>query len=382
MDLTKNWIYLDYNASTPMDAEVLKAMEEALRYQAHPSSPHPHGRGANAIIEDAREKVAEALHCQSREVIFNSGSTEASNHVIKGVSYSSSSNGEKKHFITSCVDHAATLAPLRFLEKQGHELTVLGVDKYARIDPADLKKALRAETVLVSLIHGQNEVGSIQPLEKIGAICREHGTLFHIDASQSFGKIPVCVEALQADFLNIAGHKAYGPKGVGALFIRDGLELEPLLHGGGHESGWRSGTPAPQLIAGLGAACELVKKLGFVPPHSAKELWTVLSSELGERITRNGHPEKSLPNVLHVTFQGVDGRTLLNHAKVSASTGAACHSAALSPVLSAMDLTPEQTRGSVRLSCGRGTSLEDAKRAGIALVDAYRALLAEEGSST
>lgn len=370
-----DWLYLDYNASTPMASSVVEKMQECLAWQAHPSSTHPHGRNAAQAVDQARAHIAESLGCRTDEVVLCSGSTEAANHVIKGVCFSRLPQ-TPLHFITSAVDHAATIKPLEFLERLGHQVTFLPVDRQGRIDPDEVGRALRDNTVLVTLIHGQNEVGTVQPLAEVGALLRQHDALFHVDASQSFGKVPVHVDQLRADFLNIAGHKIYGPKGVGALYIRKGLELEPLLHGGGHEAGRRSGTPAPQLAAGLGEACALVNKLGLLSAEPAETLWSELSSQLGDEVTRNGLPQDRLPNVLHLTFKGVDGREILNAANIAASTGAACHSASVSPVLSAMGFTPDEARGSVRLSTGRDTTVETARKAASELVKAYRQLRA------
>ena len=338
-----------------------------------PSSPHPHGQSTMALVSEAREQVAASLGCSADEIVFCSGSTEAANHVIKGVCFDRLPD-HRLHFISSVVDHAATTQPLEFLKKFGHQVTFLPTDTGGRIDPCQVEKALQKNTVLVTLIHGQNEVGTVQPLQEIGSLLEHHPALFHVDASQSFGKVPVDVEDLKADFLNIAGHKIYGPKGVGALFIREGRRLEPLLHGGGHESGRRSGTPAPQLAAGLGEACALVNRLGLLTDRPAEILWRELAGRLKDRVVRNGDPHHRLPNVVHLTFQGVNGRELLNKAQVSASTGAACHSATVSPVLQALGFTAESARGSVRLSTGRGTDDDTALRAASALSDAYELL--------
>jgi len=376
--MNDDWIYLDYNASTPMDPSVVEVMNEALESQAHPSSNHPHGKRAAHTVQKAREQVGLALQCAPEEVLFCSGSTEASNFVIKGTAFSPENRGKTLHFISSAVDHAATTEPLRFLRELGHEVTLLPVDKYGLLSPDQLEESLQDNTVLVSLIHGQNEVGTVQPLEAVGEICRRRKILFHVDASQSFGKVPVEVDSLKADFLNIAGHKIYGPKGVGALFVRKGRSLEPLLHGGGHEAGMRSGTPAPQLVAGLGEACRLVTRHGFVPAEPVDTLFALLTDELGEEIRRNGHPTERLPNVLHVTFLGCNGRALLNRAGVSASTGAACHSAAVSPVLQALGFSPEEALGSIRLSSGRYTSQDEARKAAQRLISAVRERASKE----
>lgn len=367
----EEWIYLDYNASSPQAASVSETMSAAWQASAHPSSAHPQGRQAAALIEEARHAVAKALGSKVNEVVFCSGSTEASNHVIKGVAFSRLDEGPL-HFISSTVEHAATLVPLTFLQKLGHQVTLVPVDRYGRIDPDTIREALQDNTVLVTLIHGQNEVGTVQPIAEVGALLAEREVLFHVDASQSFGKVPVDVEQLKADFLNIAGHKIYGPKGIGALYIREGVTLEPLLHGGGHENGFRSGTPAPPLIAGLGEACRLVAQQGLVPAEPSDRLWELISSQLGDEVRRNGHPFLRLPNVVHLTFKGGNGREILNRAKISASTGAACHSARVSPVLEALGFTPEEARASVRLSTGRSTDLDTVERAANALVQAYR----------
>lgn len=366
-----SWIYLDYNASTPMAPEVVDLMTKSLSAQAHPSSKHPAGLRSAALLRQAREQVAAALGAMPQEIVFCSGSTEASNHVLKGVAFSEQRPGPL-HFISSVVDHAATLEPLRFLQRFGHQVTLLEVDRHGSIAPAKVEAALRPNTVLVSLIHAQNEVGTLLPLEEVGQICRRRGVMFHVDAAQSFGKVAVSVDALGADFLQIAGHKIYAPKGIGALYIRSGRQLEPLLHGAGHESGARSGTPAPALIAGLGEACRLVREGGPLGGEAADRTWQVLQSALGERVRRNGHPERRVPNVLHLTFEGCSGAGLLEQAKICASTGAACHSATGSPVLSAMGFRPIEAMGSVRLSFGRGTSLEEAEKAGRRLARAAR----------
>lgn len=376
--MPSDWIYLDYNASTPMAPEVRAVMEESLQAQAHPSSKHPAGLAAAALVKRARQQVAEAVGAAPEEIVFCSGSTEASNHVIKGVAFAGLEPLKPRHFISSAIDHAATVEPLRFLQRLGHHVTLLEVDRHGMIGPEQVEAALRPDTALVSLIHAQNEVGSVQPLQEIGEVCRARGVLFHVDAAQSFGKVGVDVDELKADFLQIAGHKIYAPKGIGALYIRRGRVLEPLLHGAGHESGARSGTPAPAMIAGLGEACRLVGERGMLPAAPADRIWEILSGELGERVRRNGHPTRRVPNVLHLTFQGCSGQELLNAARICASTGAACHSATGSPVLAAMGFSPVEAAGSVRLSCARHTSVEEAEEAAWRLVRAARKALSVE----
>lgn len=372
MQTAQDWIYLDNNASTPMAPEVCAVMEESLQAQAHPSSKHPAGLAAAAYIRRAREQVARVLQASPEEIVFCSGSTEASNHVIKGVAFADPEPLKPRHFITSAIDHAATIEPLRFLQRLGHQVTFLEVDRYGMVSASQVEAALRPETRLVSLIHAQNEVGSVLPLKEIGEVCRAQGVLFHVDAAQSFGKVDVSVEELKADFLQIAGHKIYAPKGIGALYVRQGRVLEPLLHGAGHEGGARSGTPAPAPIAGLGEACRLVLEHGLLPAAPAERLWEILSTGLGDRVRRNGHPTSRVPNVLHLTFAGCSGQALLDAARICASTGAACHCAVGSPVLAAMGFTPTEAAGSIRLSCARHTSLEEAETAARRLLEAAR----------
>jgi cysteine desulfurase len=261
---------------------------------------------------------------------------------------------------------------MRFLERFGHQVTLLPVDFSGSLTARDVEAALRPNTVLVSLIHAQNEVGTVLPLEEVGELCRDRNIPFHVDASQSFGKVPVSVGRLKADFLQLAAHKIYGPKGVGALYIRRGHTLEPLLHGGGHENGARSGTPSQSLAAGLGEACRLVGVHGLLTDAPAESLWQILSQELPDQVRRNGHPRHRVPNVVHATFKNRQGQTLLEQAQICASTGAACHSATGSPVLSAMGFTPEEAAGSVRLSFGRHTTIEEAQTAAHRLVQAAR----------
>lgn len=370
--MSQPWTYLDYNASTPMAPEVVEVMQRSLEAQAHATSKHPAGLKAGQFLSEARRQVAEAVQAEPDEITFCSGSTEAANHVIKGIAFSPTHQGKVLHFITSAVDHPATVAPMRFLERLGHQVTILPVDHTGSLRSADLEAALRPNTALVSLIHGQNEVGTVLALEEVGELCRSRGIPFHVDASQSFGKVPVSVKALKADFLQLAGHKIYAPKGIGALYIRRGQSLEPLLHGGGHESGVRSGTPSQALAAGLGEACRLVQERGLIPREPADRLWQLLHQELGENVRRNGHPERRLPNVVHVTFRNRSGQALLDQAHICASTGAACHSATSSPVLVAMGLSAAEAAGSVRLSSGRHTTMEEAESAALRLVQAAR----------
>lgn len=371
--MSGDWIYLDYNASTPVADSVVEHMNRGLLSYAHPGAAHPAGRAAAELVREARETVARALGCSPLETIFCSGSTEAANQVIKGVAFSHPT-GTSLHFVSSVVEHPATLQPLRFLERLGHRVTLLSVDRQGRVSVSQLEEALTESTALVSLIHAQNETGTVQPLAEVGEVCRARGVPFHVDASQSFGKIPVDVEELKADFLNIAGHKVYGPKGVGALFVRSGQRLEPLLHGGGQEEGARSGTRAPQLLMGLAEACRLVETLGPLSCEPAEHLWKCLREGLGDNVVRNGHPEHRVPNVVHATFRGVNGGELIERARVAASTGSACHSGNISPVLKAMGFSSAEAAGTVRLSCGRPSDLATVEEAAARLIAEYRNL--------
>ena len=359
-------IYLDYNATTPIAPEVAAAMRPFLaEAYGNPSSLHWAGLPARDAVERARSQVAALLACDATEVIFTSGGTEANNHAIKGVFFSTQSSGRSRpHIVTSHVEHPALLEPCRFLEQLGAEITRLPVDRFGSVDPDDVRRAIRPETVLVSIMHANNEVGTVQPIEEIAEIAREHEVLCHTDAAQSVGKIEVDVESLGVDLLTVAGHKLYGPKGVGALYVREGVELEPLLHGAGHEAGRRAGTESVVQIVGLGAACELARHWIGRPEilRLRDDFWRELKHRYGERVVLNGHPERRLPNTLNVSFRGQVGSELLARMpQVAASTGSACHagSTSISPVLAAMGVSHESGMGSVRFSLGRTTTADE-----------------------
>jgi cysteine desulfurase len=341
-------IYLDFNASTPVAPEVAAAMSPFLREAyGNPSSLHWAGLPARDCVERARSQVAALLCCDATEIVFTSGGTESNNQAIKGLFFARREMSAPFHIITSRIEHPAVLEPCRFLETLGAEVTRVSVDRHGLVDPSDVRRAIRPYTTLVSIMHANNEVGTIQPILEIANIARDHGIPCHTDAAQTVGKIPVDVELLGVDLLSVAGHKLYGPKGVGALFIREGIELEPLLHGAGHEAGRRAGTENILEIVGLGAACE------------SAQSWVALRGEFGDRIVLNGHPEKRLPNTLNVSFRGLHGNEILGRIPhVAASTGSACHSGNthISPVLQAMDVSTDVGHGAVRFSLGRGTS--------------------------
>lgn len=353
-------IYLDYNATTPLAPEVADVMQELLCGAfGNPSSSHWAGAAAKEVVEKARAQVAALLGAAPDEVIFTSGGSEANNTAIKGAFFAL--GGPGSHIITTAVEHPAVLAPCRYLQQLGAEITVIPVDHFGRVDPDDLRRAMTPRTVLVSIMHANNEVGTIQPIAECSRIVHEHRALFHVDAAQSVGKIPVNVDELGVDLLSIAAHKFCGPKGIGALYIRRGVEIDSLIHGAGHERGRRAGTESALLTAGLGAAAELVKDLSLMAHIQAlrDRLWDGLQSEPRDEVVLNGHPEARLPNTLNVSFVGREGASVLAQLRgVAASTGSACHSGAveLSPVLRAMGVPEQVGMGAVRLSIGRYTT--------------------------
>lgn len=356
-------IYLDFNASTPVLPEVATAMREALEIgQGNPSSEHWAGVPARRMVEEARGRVSELLGCASREIVFTSGGSEANNHALKGVFFTSGK--ERPHFIASSVEHPAIIVPLRFLERLGANVTWLPVDSSGRVDPDDLRRVIRSDTVLVSLMHANNETGTIQPVEDCAAIAHEHGIPIHTDAAQSVGKIPTRVGELGVDLLTVAGHKFHAPKGIGALYIRDELHLEPLIHGAGHESGRRAGTESAILAAAIGEAARLAADLSPMADvqRLRDQFWVALRDAFGDRVVLNGHPDHRLPNTLNVSFVGGVGADILAAMpEVAASTGSACHSGhvELSPVLKAMGVAPEIGMGAIRFSLGRTTTKDE-----------------------
>lgn len=356
-------IYLDYNASTPVAPEVAEIMrrltEEAF---GNPSSTHWAGAPARVIIDAGRGQVAALLGCAPEEIVFTSGGSEANNLALKGPFFAN--RRSRAHIVTTRVEHPAVLSPCAFLERLGARVTYLPVDGTGRIDPDDLRRAITAETLLVSVMHANNEVGTIQPIEECARIAREHGVLFHTDAAQSIGKIRTKVDELGVDLLSAAGHKFYAPKGVGALYVRRGLALEPLIHGAGHEAGRRAGTESALLVAAIGEASELANDLTAMEQVRALRdtLWDRLHGRFGDDVVLNGHREHRLPNTLNVSFAGRVGAEVLGALEsVAASTGSACHSGRieLSPVLAAMGVKPEIGMGAVRFSLGRPTTRED-----------------------
>jgi cysteine desulfurase len=356
-------IYLDFNASTPIAPEVADAMRGVFTEPfGNPSSEHWAGEPAKRAIEKARTQVAALLKCRPSEIVFTSGGSEANNHALKGVFFAKGQ--AKAHFITTQVEHPAIVNPCRFLERLGATATYLPVDGFGRVDPDDVRRAITPETILISVMHANNEIGTIQPIPEIARIAREHGILFHTDAAQSVGKVATRTNELGVDLLSVAGHKLYGPKGVGALFVREQVRLEPLIHGAGHELGRRAGTENILLGVGLGAACTISQSwLGMESVQQLRDLfWDMLQDSFGDQIALNGHPTERLPNTLNVSFIGRAGSEILARMEnVAASTGSACHSGSveLSPVLKAMKVPSQIGIGVIRFSLGRTTTREE-----------------------
>jgi len=369
-------IYLDYNATTPIDPQVAEAMLPYIHQRyGNPSSSHLPGVAAKEAVENARGQLADMLGSKEEEVIFTSGGTESNNHAIKGVFGAYRDKGN--HIITSAVEHPAVLEVCRYLEEQGCRVTYLPVDEFGMVDPRQVAGAITPKTILVSIMHANNEVGTIEPLEEISRITREHGVLLHADCAQSVGKIPVRVDDLGVDLLSIAGHKVYAPKGIGALYIRPGVRLEKLMHGASHEMGWRAGTENVIEIVGLGRACELVKNNLIEYHRHMQTMRDRLEAGIGERFEQirfNGHPKKRLPNTLSASFRGMKANIILEELNgVYASAGAACHSdhVEVSSVLEAMQVPLEYAMGTLRFSVGRYTTEREIDRA---LVEITRAV--------
>ncbi|MGZ8431143.1 MAG: cysteine desulfurase family protein [Candidatus Deferrimicrobiaceae bacterium] len=356
-------IYLDFNASTPIASEAVEAMRPFLtEHYGNPSSLHWAGMPAKDAVERARGQVAGLLGCDPTEVVFTSGGSESNNHAIKGIFFANRNRGN--HIITTTVEHPATINPCRFLETLGARVTVLPVDRCGTVNPADVRTAITPETILITVMHANNEVGTIEPIPDIAAIAREAGIAFHTDAAQSVGKIPTDAEELGVDLLSVAGHKVYAPKGIGALYVREGTRIEPFVHGAGHEGGRRAGTENVLLAVALGAACEVARGwVGMPQTRSLRDrFWEGLKEIFGENVTLNGHPVERLPNTLNVNLAGRAGAEVLARMPgVAASTGSACHagSITLSPVLDAMGVPPGEGMGAIRFSLGRTTTWEE-----------------------
>ncbi len=357
-------IYLDYNASTPIAPSVLEAMMPYLTAKfGNPSSSHAFGAECRAAVEQARERLAGFLGCGADEIIFTSGATESNNMVIKGIAKAA---GKGKHFITSSIEHPAVLEPCRHIGRFGYSVTYLPADRRGLVDPEELAKAIKPETALVSIMHANNEVGTIQDINALSRIASSKGVLFHTDAAQSVGKVRCRTTELEVDFLTVAGHKFYAPKGVGALFIRRGKKLLPLIHGAGHEHGLRPGTENVASIVGLGAACEAAAHILESEGRRQRQLGQRLFDGLRQKgfgIHLNGDPDKRLPNTWNISFHGFTAAEVMDALgkDVAVSPGAACHGDTVTPshVLTAMGVPPELARGAVRFSLGRETTEEE-----------------------
>ena len=374
-------IYLDHNATTPVLPEVVEAMLPYLReHFGNPSSGHLYGTRARAAVEGARAQVAALLGSDVEEVLFTSGGTEANNLAIVGVTHA---RGDRRHIVTTEIEHPGTARPCASLERRGWRLTRVGVDAHGRARLDEARAAISQDTALVTVMHSNNETGVLQPVTELAALAHAAGALVHADAAQSVGKVPVRVRELEVDLLSVAGHKAYAPKGVGALYVRRGTPLAPVVLGASHERGLRPGTENVASIVGLGVACELV---GRDLEATAARL-RALRERLHQRLTAaipglglNGHPTLRLPNTLNVRFPRVPGAAVLEGApEVAASTGSACHEGqhSASAIILAMGVPPEDALGSVRLTLGRGTTEEDVDRAARALVESWRRLAKE-----
>ena len=373
-------VYLDYNATTPHDPEVIAAMRPFLETEfGNPSSSHTYGITAKKAVETARRQVAALLGCQPREVVFTSGGTESINFAVTGIAHAR--RGKGNHIVTSRIEHPAVLEVCRNLERRGFETTYLPVDEYGIVTIAGVEDSIRPETILITLMHANNEVGSIQPISKIAEIARAHGIAFHVDAAQSIGKIPVNVKDLGVDLLSVAGHKLYAPKGIGALYVRQGVDIERFVHGAGQEMGKRAGTENVLGIVGLGKACDIIQRSLRAGAKHMQQMRDLLFSELKKEITLirlNGHPDLRLPNTLSLSFKNLEANRILAEIEpeVAASAGAACHSGTveLSHVLQAMNVPIEWAKGTIRFSTGRMTTAAEIHRSVKIIVDSVRRL--------
>jgi len=372
-------IYLDYAATTPIDPRVTKAMLPYFSEKfGNTMSLHSFGQEAKQALEESREVVANLMKAKLNEIIFTSSATESNNLALKGIAFANENKG--RHIVISSIEHPCIIESAKWLEKQGFEITRLKVDKYGLVEPDDVRKAIRKETILVSIMHANNEIGTIEPIEEIGKICKEKGVYFHTDAAQSFGKILIDVNKMNIDLLTTSSHKMYGPKGAAALFIREGTKIEPLIHGGGHESGLRSSTVNVAAIVGFAEAARICQREMKIESERLTKLRNKLIKGVLQKIKgshlngppasampkalRAGHPKKRLPNNINFSFPGIEGESLvmqLDLLGIAASTGSACSSEKLEPshVLLAIGLKPEQAHGSLRLSLGRWTKEKD-----------------------
>jgi len=362
----KKRIYLDYAATTPMDPRVFKSMVPySMDKFGNSMSLHSFGQEAKLALEESREKIANFIGAKTEEIVFTGSATESNNLALKGIAFANKNKG--KHIITSSIEHPCIIESGDWLESQGFEVTRLKVDKYGLVSMEDLKKKIRKDTILVSVIHASNEIGTIQPIKEISNICKEKGIYFHTDAVQSFGKIPIDVKKLKVDLLSASSHKMYGPKGVALLYIRKGVKIDPLLHGGGQEGGLRSSTSNIPGIVGFAKACEIAKKEMNRDNLKMLKMRDKLINNILKNIPKshlNGHPKKRLSNNINVWFDFIEGESMivqLDLFGVAASTGSACSSSKLEPshVLLATGLKHQEAHGSLRLSLGKWTKNEE-----------------------
>ena len=380
-------IYLDYNATTPIASEVAEAMKPYLdQYFGNPSSSHSYGIETKTAVEKARKQIADLINCYPDEIVFTSGGTESNNYAIKGIALANKNKGN--HIITSKIEHPAVIEVCKYLEKNGFEISYVEVDEFGIVNPKDVDKEVKPSTILISIMHANNETGSIQPIAKIAEIAKKHNIVFHTDAAQSLGKIEADVTKLGVDLLSIAGHKLYAPKGIGALYIKRGIKLEKLMHGADHEQNLRAGTENVLEIVGLGKAAEIAKRdLESNQKHFTlvrDKLHTTLESKL-ESTKLNGHAKQRLPNTLNISFLNVEANTLLSELKeIAASAGAACHAEQVdvSSVLEAMKVPLEYAMGAIRFSVGRNTSEADIEIAAEQIIKAVQKLSSNTSSPT
>ncbi|RJQ31843.1 MAG: cysteine desulfurase [Actinobacteria bacterium] len=367
-------IYLDYNATTPMDPRVTKAMIAYLKENfGNPSSSHYYGKITKDAVSKARIAVAELIGAGQDEIIFTSGGSESNNMAIKGIAFANKDKGRAyrqagNHIITSSIEHPSIINPCGYLEKFGFKTTYLPVDKFGLVSPKDVKKALTKETLLVTIMHANNEVGTIEPIAEIGEIVKKEGLYFHSDAAQSVGKIPTLVNELRVDLLTIAAHKFYGPKGVGALYIRQGTKIDPLIHGASHEAGKRAGTENIAAVVGLAEAARIAPNEMGEDSKRIQRLRDKLYAEIKNmaEVKLNGATDNRLPNTLNISFKNINGAELLAKLKgIAASTGSACHEkeSKVSGVLQAMGVKQDYAQGSIRFSLGKYTTEEDINNA-------------------
>lgn len=373
-------IYLDYNATTPIDKEVAGAMKPFLdELFGNPSSSHEFGIRTKKAVETARNQVAGLIGCSREEIIFTSGGTESNNFAIKGVALANRYKGN--HIITTSIEHPAVIEVCKYLASNGFRITYLPVDEFGWVDPDNVKKAITSETILITVMHANNEVGTIQPIEEIGEIARMRQVLFHTDAAQSVGKIDVDVNRMKVDLLSIAGHKLYAPKGIGALYVRKGVKLEKLIHGADHEMNQRAGTENILEISGLGMACEIARldlEKNMLHMSSTRNALFKGITKVIPDVKLNGHPEKRLPNTLSLSFRGIEANTLLSELSgIAASAGAACHTdnIEISSVLKAMQVPEEFAMGTIRFSTGKYTTQAEIERASELVISAVKRLI-------